>query len=224
MNIKFGTDGWRAVISDTFTFANVRLVGQAIADYLRENNPNDDNAVVIGFDTRFLSDRYATEIAMAMAGNGITAWLTRADCPTPAISYNIVHKKANMGIMITASHNPPRYNGLKLKAHYGGAFTKNETQKVAHHVQTIYSSNKQPELMNYQQAIDKKLIRRFDPAWSYYEHLTTNLIDLDIISAGEMTVVADGMFGSGRGAFSELLSRKGEQYPCSCRLSYRWRC
>ncbi len=120
MSIKFGTDGWRAVISDTFTFANLRLVAQAMADYIREENGSDPS-VVIGFDTRFLSDRYAADVARVMAANGIHTWLARADTPTPAISYAVVHKEATAGVMITASHNAPRYNGVKLKASYGGS-------------------------------------------------------------------------------------------------------
>ncbi|MFL7795221.1 MAG: phosphoglucomutase/phosphomannomutase family protein, partial [Anaerolineae bacterium] len=98
MTIKFGTDGWRAVISDTFTFANLRLVAQAIADYVLEETGNGHAEVVVGFDTRFLSDRYAAEVARVMAGNGIIAHLTRADAPTPAISYSVVHKGAAAGV------------------------------------------------------------------------------------------------------------------------------
>jgi phosphomannomutase len=119
LTIKFGTDGWRAVISDTFTFANLRLVAQAIADYVLEEAGDDRPEVIVGFDTRFLSDRYATEVARVMAGNSIVAHLTRADAPTPAISYAVINKGAAAGVMITASHNPPRYNGLKLKAAFG---------------------------------------------------------------------------------------------------------
>ena len=121
MTIKFGTDGWRAVISDTFTFANLRLVAQAIADYVLDEGSQSQPEVLVGFDTRFLSDRYATEVARVLAGNGIVSYLTRADAPTPAISYAVIDKKAAAGVMITASHNPPRYNGVKLKAAFGGA-------------------------------------------------------------------------------------------------------
>ncbi|MFQ5575863.1 MAG: phosphoglucomutase/phosphomannomutase family protein [Anaerolineae bacterium] len=208
MTVTFGTDGWRAVISDTFTFDNLRLVSQAVADYLWANAPqNRTPSVVIGFDTRFLSDRYAAETARVMAANGIIAWLTRADCPTPAISYNVVHKNASLGIMITASHNPPRYNGLKLKGPYGGAATRAITTAVAERLAQLQTSGRFPQLTPYQAALDQDLIRRFDPAWPYYEHLTTRLIDLDIISGGELRVVADGMYGSGRGTFSEVLAR-----------------
>ena len=208
MSIEFGTDGWRAVISDTFTFANLRLVSQATADYLWANAEGDTPPqVVIGFDTRFLSDRYAAEVARVMAANGITAWLTRADCPTPAISYNVVHKKAALGVMITASHNPPRYNGYKLKGPYGGAVNKSVTRAVAEHLARLQNSGGEVRCLPYEEGLRRNLIRRFDPAWAYYEHLTTRLIDLDIISAGELRVVADGMYGAGRGTFSEVLSR-----------------
>jgi phosphomannomutase len=124
--IKFGTDGWRAVISESFTFNNLRLVAQAIADYLHLQNP-DDPSIVVGFDTRFLSDRYAAEVARVMAANGVRTWLARADTPTPAVSYAIVNRQASGGVMITASHNAPRYNGVKLKASYGGSVSPSES-------------------------------------------------------------------------------------------------
>jgi alpha-D-glucose phosphate-specific phosphoglucomutase len=207
MSIKFGTDGWRAVISDTFTFNNLRLVAQAIADYVRNEGGNGrEPEVIIGFDTRFLSDRYATEVARVMAGNGIVAWLTRADAPTPAISYSVVEKGAAAGIMITASHNPPRYNGLKLKASYGGAASPPQARRVEHYLEEAEAQARGPNIMDYQRAIDQDLIRRFDPVWAYYEHLG-RLVDLDTISIGELRVVADAMYGSGRGCIAEMLSR-----------------
>ena len=207
MSIRFGTDGWRAVISDTFTYNNLRLVAQAIADYvLREGDNGKDPEVIIGFDTRFLSDRYATEVARVMAGNGIVAWLTRADAPTPAISYSVIEKKAAAGIMITASHNPPRYNGLKLKAAYGGAASPQQARRVEHYLEEAEAQARGPNIMDYQRALDQDMIRRFDPVWAYYEHLG-QLIDLDTISGGELRVVADAMYGSGRGCVCEMLSR-----------------
>jgi alpha-D-glucose phosphate-specific phosphoglucomutase len=207
MSIKFGTDGWRAVISDTFTFNNLRLVAQAIADYVQNEGGNGrDPEVIIGFDTRFLSDRYATEVARVMAGNGIVAWLTRADAPTPAISYGVVEKKAAAGIMITASHNPPRYNGVKLKAAYGGAASPRQARRVEHYLLQAEAQARGPNIMDYKYALDQELIRRFDPVWAYYEHLG-QLINLDAISSGELRVVADAMYGSGRGCIAEMLSR-----------------
>lgn len=207
MTIKFGTDGWRAVIAETFTFENLRLVSQAAADYWLDTAAPDTNLeIVIGFDTRFLSDRFAAEVARVMAANGIVSHLARADAPTPAISYNIVHKKAMGGVMITASHNPPRYNGFKVKAGYGGAASKQQISAIE---RKLFAINDRigANLMDYKKAEDMGLIRRFDPAWPYYEHLTSNLINMDIISNSEMKIVADAMYGAGRGAFREILSR-----------------
>lgn len=207
MTIKFGTDGWRAVIAETFTFENVRLVSQAVADHLIETGESDTSPeIVIGFDTRFLSDRFAAEVARVMAANGIIAHLARADAPTPAISYNIVHKKAAGGVMITASHNPPRYNGFKVKAAYGGSASKQQIEAIERRLFAIHERIG-ANLMDYQKAEEMGLIQRFDPAWPYYEHLTSNLVDMDIISNGELTVVVDSMYGSGRGVLREILSR-----------------
>lgn len=207
MSIRFGTDGWRAVISDTFTFNNLRLVAQAIADYVRNEGQNGrDPEVIIGFDTRFLSDRYATEAARVMAGNGIVAWLTRADAPTPSVSYSVVEKQAAAGLMITASHNPPRYNGLKLKAAYGGAALPQQARRVEHYLEEAEAQARGPNIMDYHRALERGLIRRFDPAWAYYAHIG-QLVDLDVISSGELRVAADAMYGSGRGCIAEILSR-----------------
>ena len=206
MTIKFGTDGWRAVISDTFTFGNLRLVAQAIADAILAGHQDGEAEVVIGYDTRFLSDRYAAEVARVMAANGIIAWLTRADTPTPAISYAVVHKRADAGVVITASHNAPRYNGLKLKAAYGGSASPEQARQVESFLERNQERMHGPNLIDFDLALQEGRIRKFDPAWAYYEHLAT-LVDLDVISNGEMRVVADPMYGAGRGAFKEILSR-----------------
>ena len=205
MTVKFGTDGWRAVISEEFTFANLRLVSQAIADYVREENAADPS-VVIGFDTRFLSDRYAAEVARVMAANDIRALLARADTPTPAISYAVVNRKATAGVMITASHNPPRYNGVKLKAAYGGSASPEAHRRVERLLAENEAAGRAPRLMDMDEALRSERIVKFDPAWAYYEHLGT-LVDLDIIHAGELRVVHDAMYGAGRRTISEMLMR-----------------
>jgi alpha-D-glucose phosphate-specific phosphoglucomutase len=205
MTIRFGTDGWRAVISETFTFNNLRLVAQAIADYIFEEN-HANPSVVVGFDTRFLSDRYGAEVARVMAANNIETWLARADTPTPAVSYAVVNKKATAGVMITASHNAPRYNGIKMKASYGGSASSTQNRRIEYHIERNLASARGPNLMSLQSALDQGRIRKFDPAWAYYEHLST-LVDLDCISAAELRVVADGMYGAGRGVIGEVLTR-----------------
>jgi alpha-D-glucose phosphate-specific phosphoglucomutase len=205
--IGFGTDGWRAVIADTFTFANLRLIAQAVADAVnKQRTDSKQPSIVIGYDTRFLSDRFAMETARVMAANGIFTWLTRTDAPTPAISYNVKKKGADAGVVITASHNPPRYNGFKLKASYGGSATAEQCALVEEELRRIERHGRGPNMMDFERALEMELIRRFDPAWEYYQHLST-LIDLDKISQRELTIVADSMWGAGRGAFQTILSR-----------------
>jgi alpha-D-glucose phosphate-specific phosphoglucomutase len=205
MALKFGTDGWRAVISDEFTFSNLRLVAQAIADFIREEN-SIDPSIVIGFDTRFLSDRYAAEVARVMAANDIKTWLARADTPTPAISYAVVNKGTTAGVMITASHNPPRYNGVKLKANYGGSASPEQNRQVERILVENQRNELEPKLADLDDALRSGQIVKFDPAWAYYEHLG-RLVDLDIIHAGELRVVHDAMYGAGRRTISEMLMR-----------------
>ncbi len=205
--IEFGTDGWRAVIADTFTFENLRLVSQAVADWVnKKHSGSNAPEVVVGYDTRFLSDRFAMDTARVMAANGIVTWLTRTDAPTPAVSFNVKHKAANAGIVITASHNAPRYNGFKIKAAYGGAATPAQHAEIEVELARIQNSGNQVNIMNYDEAVKQDLIIRFDPAWMYYQHLS-ELIDMDTISRAELTVVADAMWGSGRGSFTGILSR-----------------
>ncbi len=210
MTIRFGTDGWRAVIAETFTFSNLRRVAQAVADYITKevaaNGTSAPPEMVVGFDTRFLSDRFAIETARVLAANGIVTWLARTDAPTPAISYNIVHKKATAGVVITASHNPPRYNGFKLKAAYGGSALPEQCAEVERFLELAQREGRGPNLMDYERAIEEGLIRRFNPTNTYYEHLET-LVDIDKISQGELTIVADPMYGSGRTAIRAILSR-----------------
>src|SRR5512139_2608804 len=135
MAIHFGTDGWRAVISDEFTFENVRQVAQAIAGWVNESSGQKPAVMVVGFDTRFLSDRYAIEVARVLAANGVTVHLTNADAPTPAVSFAITQLGAQGGVMITASHNAPRYNGIKLKAAYGGSASNEDCRRIEDHLE-----------------------------------------------------------------------------------------
>ena len=217
MPIHFGTDGWRAVISDTFTFHNLRMVTQAIADAVNSSswqngiplsgNP-DTREMVVGFDTRFLSDRYATEVARVLAANGYTVHLSQSDAPTPVISYSVRHLGAIGGVMITASHNAPRYNGVKLKAAYGGSATGEQCRRVEVYLNDNEERARGPNLMDYDQARRMGLIRRFNPLPGYFEHLRT-LIDFDSIAENPQRVVVDSMYGSGRGVIKSVLQGSG---------------
>ena len=119
-DIRFGTDGWRAVIADEFTFENVRLVAQATAEWMQRDRVAAQG-VVIGYDTRFLSGLFAAAVAEVMAANGIKVALSSTFLPTPALSYTVRDRRAGGGVMITASHNPARWNGFKVKPWFGGS-------------------------------------------------------------------------------------------------------
>ncbi len=217
MPIHFGTDGWRGVISDTFTFHNLRLITQAIADAVASeewlngaySGPKPDSTrMVVGFDTRFLSDRYAAEAARVLAANGFKVYLTTADVPTPAISYSVRHLGAIAGIMITASHNAPRYNGVKLKATYGGSAIGEQCRRVEVYLNDNESRGRGPNLMDFDQARASGLIERFNPTPAYYDHVRS-LIDFDIIADNPQILVVDSMFGSGRGQIKGILQGTG---------------
>lgn len=217
MPIHFGTDGWRAVISDTFTFHNLRMVAQAIADAVNSDDWNngfsttgriDPKKMVVGYDTRFLSDRYAVDVARVLAANGFTVHLAQADAPTPAISYNVYHLGAAGGVMITASHNAPRYNGVKLKAAYGGSALGEQCRRVEVYLNDNEERARGPNLMDYDQARSLGLIQRFNPIPAYYDHLRT-LIDFDTIAENPPRVVVDSMYGSGRGVIKGILQGTG---------------
>lgn len=220
MPIRFGTDGWRAVISDDFTFANVRHVAQAVADWLTEtrtvasdsglaeDSRRDAPAVVVGFDTRFLSDRYAREVARVLAANGVRAHVTRGDCPTPALSFAIRDLGADFGVMITASHNPPRYNGIKLKARYGGAALPATTREIEAQLHENLGNNHAPRVMEFEDGVEAGLIERFDSLPTYLDHVRS-LVDFDRISSHCPRVLVDPMYGSGRGYVRTILNGIG---------------
>src|SRR2546430_9158137 len=120
--IRFGTDGWREVIAEGFTFKSLERVAQATADYWNANPvEGTQKRAVVGHDRRFLSDQFAARTAEVLAGNGFQVTLTSVPTPTPAVSLAVKAQRAIGGVMITASHNPPVFNGFKLKAHYGGS-------------------------------------------------------------------------------------------------------
>ena len=134
--IKFGTDGWRAVMAEEFTFANVEIVAQAIANYIKEQKIAD-RGVVIGYDNRFLAEKFASRVGEVMAGNGIPVFITGSACPTPVTAYAILFQRAAGAVMLTASHNPPQYNGLKFIPEYAGPAVPAITERIEEHIKTL---------------------------------------------------------------------------------------
>ena len=208
MSIRFGTDGWRAVISDSFTFDNVRLVAQAIADMFRADHNGSEITFVVGYDTRFLSDRYAKTVAGVLAANGIRVLLTERFAATPAVSYAIVDQQAAGGVMITASHNPPRYNGIKLKAAYGGSASPDDSRRVEKVLRANLQAGRQPREMPLEEGIRQGMITYFDPYPAYARHIRS-LVDLDAIARSGLPIAIDAMYGAGIGYTDRLLQEAG---------------
>jgi phosphomannomutase len=197
--IKFGTSGWRGIISDTFTFPNVERAAQAIAVYLKENPPpKAKKLLVVGHDTRFLSREFATRCAEVIAGCGFEVLLTDRDAPTPVISHSIRLHKAAGGINITASHNPPEWNGLKFNEANGAPCspeTAKEIEKIAGRLERTAASG---------DARATKKVKVFDPMPSYFAQIA-KLVDFKALKKERKSAVVDLMFGTGRGYLDALL-------------------
>lgn len=201
--IRFGTDGWRGQIAEDFTFDNVRAVAQATAQHLL-NTGAAAQGVVIGYDTRFLSQSFAGAVAEVLAGNGIRSAIASSAGPTPALSHSIVHRGAGAGIMITASHNPGRYNGFKVKEAYGSSSPPAVTRAIEEAVPAILANNG-VRRMALGEAQAKGLVEDFDQRGPYLTALR-NLVDIEAIKAAGLRVLVDSMYGAGMGVTAELLA------------------
>jgi len=187
--IRFGTDGWRGVIAEDFTFENLRVVAQAIADYLDEMG--EDKRVAIGYDNRFLSEDFAAATAEVLAGNGITVYLSPRPCPTPHVSYFVNKNDCPIGIVITASHNNYRYNGLKIKERYGGSAREATTRKI----EKLLGANPVCSISIREARNSEKLIEI--PLDEGYNNLVESLVDIQAIRDSNITVLVDSMHGVG---------------------------
>lgn len=201
--IHFGTDGWRAQIAEEFTFDNVRLVAQATAEHLLRTG-DAAKGVVIGYDTRFLSQSFAGAVAEVLAGNGIRSAIASSAGPTPALSHSIVHRGAGAGIMITASHNPGRYNGFKVKESYGSSSPPAVTRAIEDAIPGIAAANG-VRRMALGESQAKGLVEEFDQRGPYLAALR-QLVDIEAIKAAGLRVLVDSMYGAGLGVTAELLA------------------
>jgi len=198
--IKFGTDGWRGMIAEDYTFANVRRCAQGFADYLLEQGHKGEG-VIVGYDMRFQSENFAAAAAEVLAGNGLQVFLTDAASPTPVISYSVVNKGAAGAVNITASHNPPIDNGFKVRNHHGGAIDPDGLQEIE---SRIPESGEQVKRLPLPQALAEGRIARFNPNPAYIDHLHS-LIDVQPIMNAGLNVLIDPMWGNGAGWFPRLL-------------------
>ncbi|SMB91406.1 phosphoglucomutase, alpha-D-glucose phosphate-specific [Thermanaeromonas toyohensis ToBE] len=212
MGIKFGTDGWRAIIADEFTFSNVRYVVQAIADYLLEET--DNRRIVIGYDHRFLAENFAASAAEVLAGNGFTVFLPEKAIPTPVTAFAVRSLEAAGAIMFTASHNPPEYHGLKFIPSYAGPAVPEITSKIEERI----ALKPQIKHLNLDMARKKGLLQAFDPQERYLKHLE-GLLDMEILGRSGLKIIVDPLYGAGLGYLENLLSRAG----CQVESIHNWR-
>ncbi|MCI0538128.1 MAG: phosphoglucomutase/phosphomannomutase family protein [Verrucomicrobiales bacterium] len=198
--IKFGTDGWRAVIAEGYTFANVECVAQATADYWNDHPaPGTEKRVVVGYDRRFLSDQFACCAAEVFAGNGFEVILTHEPTPTPAISLAVLAHGAVGGVMITASHNPPAFNGFKLKAHFGGS----ADPAICQGVEGLLAKNP-VRAATLQIALKEKRLTIQDLRAEHYRAVK-KLVDFPLVAKSKLKFAHDALFGVGAGCFDDLL-------------------
>ncbi len=203
MPIKFGTDGWRAVIAEDYTFDNVRLCAQGMAAFLKNNNLAVRRAVV-GYDTRFGSERFADAVAEVLTANGVPTSLCDRAAPTPVVSYNLVAQGAGGGAVITASHNPPEWNGFKYKPYYGGSASPEVVEELEGYIAEAEDSGGVPR-MSLRDAEAKGLLEYIDPEPVYLGHIA-ELVDVGAIRNAGLNIVVDSMYGAGAGYLVKLLS------------------
>jgi len=220
--IKFGTSGWRAVVPEEFTFQNVRRVAYAIAGFVKENpesgilsadykshikrEPSVVPEVVVGYDTRFLSEEFAQELASVLASAGVKSYFSQAEVPTPAVAWAILERKAVGGAMITASHNGPYYNGVKWMPYWGGAATPAVTDDLERRIEFL--GEQAPRAMAWDKAVRESLVESQDFRKGYLRQISS-LLDLKAIKNSHMKIGVDSLHGAGRNYLAPFLESLG---------------
>lgn len=197
--IKFGTDGWRAIIGDGFTLDNLERVARATGEWLLDEY-GANASVVVGYDTRFRGKDFAEHTAVVLASMGVSVVCSDDFAPTPAISWATTHYNHCAGIVITASHNPPEYNGFKIKGHFGGSALPEMVADVESRLKDYQAIEYPP----FKTLVDKGSIEIFPVKSRYTEYLKT-IVNLELIRQSGITIVHDAMFGAGQGILSSLL-------------------
>jgi phosphomannomutase len=200
--IKFGTDGWRAIIAEDFTFPNVRVCAQSVALYLKEAKLAQ-RGLVVGYDTRFASEDFGAAVAEVAAANGIHAYLCDSPVPTPVVSHALLQRKAGGGVMITASHNPARWSGFKYKPDYGSSASPEIIARLEEPLPGILASDV-PRLP-LAEAQEQGLVEFISPRQAYLEHVG-QLTEVEALRAAGLRIVIDSMYGAAAGWLSGFLA------------------
>ena len=201
--IKFGTDGWRGIIAEDFTFDNVRICAQAVAEYLKQNGL-DKRSLVIGHDTRFASEDFAAAAAEVIAGNNIKVHLCLKPAPTPVVSFAVPATKSAGAIVITASHNPGSWNGFKYKSQDGASAPDEVTSQVERNIASLTQQGGGVKRLALDKALKKGVVDYLDPSPAYFEHLS-HFVDVERLRRQRLNIIVDPMYGAGIGYFSTVL-------------------
>ena len=201
--IKFGTDGWRGIIAQDFTFDNVRACAQAVADYLKQAGLAS-RGLIIGYDTRFASEDFASAAAEVAASNGIKVFLCPKATPTPVVSYGVKAQKAGGAIVITASHNPAIWSGFKYKTKDAAGAPSEVTAEIEKNISRILTEGKIDQ-MPLAKAVEQGLVEYLDLAPIYFQHVA-KLVNLDELRRARLKIVVDPMYGASAGYLKTLLS------------------
>lgn len=198
--VKFGTDGWRGIIADTYNFDNVKRVALATAVVFK-NHPKIKNGIIIGYDTRFLSKEFAQAVAEVIANQNIKVYLTNTFVTTPTISLLSRDKNCALGVMITASHNPAIYNGYKLKDEFGGSMDPEQIAKIENELKNISSvENKK----TFDELLKEGVVEYFDGR-EYYLNYLKSKIDIDKIKKADLKIIYDAMYGTGQNTINNFI-------------------
>lgn len=200
--IRFGTSGWRGVIGEDFTFENVRIASQGIATYLKKSG-QPGTGVVVAYDTRFLSEKFASEAAKVLAFNGIKAFLCTRDVPTPCVSFETLRRKAMGAINFTASHNPPEYNGLKFSTSNGAPAMPDITRQIEREIHAVQARNERVDVYE-----KPELIEEIDPKDRYLGELHQK-VDVNVIRKSGLRIAIDSLYGTSRDYLDYFLLEGG---------------
>ena len=198
-DIRFGTDGWRALIAGDYTYENVARCARGLCNYLKQRG-TADRGLIVGYDTRFLSPEFAATVASVSTSEGIRTLLSVEAAPTPVLSYNVLHHGAGGAAIITASHNPATWNGFKFKPEYAGSATQEITDDLEDAIRQIDRMDPTPATAGRTSA----LLEDLSPSEPYISHVGT-LVDLDAIRSAGFHVIVDAMYGAGAGYLPRLL-------------------
>ncbi len=202
-SIKFGTDGWRGIIAEDFTFDNVRICAQAVADYLTQDGL-DKRGLVIGYDTRFASDDFAAAAAEVLAGNGVKVRLCLKPAPTPVVSFAVPATKSAGAIIITASHNPGSWNGFKYKSEDGASAPEKLISRIEGNIAALARRGAVVKGLALDKALKTGAVDYVDPSPLYFERLG-RLVDIEKLRRQRLNIVVDSMYGAGIGYFKSIL-------------------